>query len=103
MECSTNLPQAAFFSAEEKVQLISGNCPRHITKERLKEWLSFRKGTAKDGSGWWRKEYLRQPLCHFSLCNLDGRVKVFKLLFGGWKEVIFKKQKIIQTTSSLIS
>ena len=31
MECSTNLPQAAFFSAEEKVQLISGNCPRHIT------------------------------------------------------------------------
>ena len=33
MECSTNLPQAAFFSAEEKVQLISGNCPRHITKE----------------------------------------------------------------------
>ena len=51
MECSTNLPQAAFFSAEEKVQLISGNCPRHITKERLKEWLSFRKGTAKDGHG----------------------------------------------------
>ena len=50
MECSTNLPQAAFFSTEEKVQLISGNCPRHITKERLKEWLSFRKGTAKDGS-----------------------------------------------------
>ena len=49
MECSTNLPQAAFFSAEEKVQLISGNCPRHITEERLKEWLSFRKGTAKFG------------------------------------------------------
>lgn len=44
------LPEAAFFSAEEKVQLLSGNCPRNITKERLKEWLSFRKGAAKDGS-----------------------------------------------------
>ena len=44
-----NLPEAAFFSAEEKVQLLSGNC-RNLTKERLKEWLSFRKGTAKDGS-----------------------------------------------------
>lgn len=44
-----NLPESAFFSAEEKVQLLSGNCPRHLTKEKLKEWLSHRKGTAKDG------------------------------------------------------
>ena len=50
MEPAKNLPQAAFSSAEEKVQLLSGNCPRNLTKERLKEWLSFRKGTAKDGS-----------------------------------------------------
>ena len=50
MEPAKNLPQAAFFSAEKKVQLLSGNCPRNLTKERLKEWLSFRKGTAKDGS-----------------------------------------------------
>ena len=50
MQPATNLPEAAFFSAEEKVQLLSGNCPRNLTKERLKEWLSFRKGTAKDGS-----------------------------------------------------
>ena len=42
--------RSGLFSAEEKVQLLSGNCPRNLTKERLKEWLSFRKGTAKDGS-----------------------------------------------------
>ena len=50
MHSTKNLPEAAFFSAEEKVQLLSVNCPRNLTKERLKEWLSFRKGTAKDGS-----------------------------------------------------
>ena len=50
MQPAKNPPEAAFFSAEEKVQLLSGNCPRNLTKERLKEWLSFRKGTAKDGS-----------------------------------------------------
>lgn len=50
MQSSKNLPEAAFFSAEETVQLLSGNCPKKITKERLKEWLSYRKGTAKDGS-----------------------------------------------------
>lgn len=43
------LPESAFFPLEEKVQLLSGKCPRHITKERLKEWLSYRKGTSKDG------------------------------------------------------
>lgn len=50
MYSAKDLPEAAFFSAEEKVQIFSGNCPRNLTKERLKEWLSFRKGTAKDGS-----------------------------------------------------
>ena len=37
MLCAKNLPEAAFFSAEEKVQLLSGNYPRNLTKERLKE------------------------------------------------------------------
>ena len=32
----------------------------------------------------------------------DGSNKVLKLLCGVWKEVIFKKQKIVQTTSSHI-
>ena len=27
--------------------------------------------------------------CHLFLCNLDGSVKVLKLLCGVWKEVIF--------------
>ena len=49
MQPAKNLPEAAFFCADEKVQLLSGKCPRNPTKERLKEWLSFRKGTAKDG------------------------------------------------------
>ena len=38
----------------------------------------------------------------FSLCNLDGSGKVLKLLCGVWKEVIFKRQKIVQTTWSLV-
>jgi len=50
----------AFFSAEEKVQLLSGNCPRNLTKERLKEWLSFHKGMAKDGSA--RSEAMKAEL-----------------------------------------
>ena len=50
MHSPKNLPEAVFFSAEEKVQLLSGNCLRNLNKERLKEWLLFRKGTAKDDS-----------------------------------------------------
>ena len=42
--------KTAFFSAEEKVQILSGNCPHSITKGKLKDWLSYRKGTDKDGS-----------------------------------------------------
>ena len=58
-----------FFFAEEKVQLISGNYPRHITKERLKEWLSFRKGTAKDGSA--RSEAMKAELSQrYTNCNI---------------------------------
>ena len=40
--------------------------------------------------------------CHFFHCNLDGSGKVLKLLYGVWMEVIFKKRKIVQTTSSLV-
>ena len=61
MLTAKNLPEAAFFSAEEKVQLLSGNCPRNLTKERLKEWLAFRKGTAKDGSA--QSEATKAELC----------------------------------------
>lgn len=46
----TKLPDTAFFTPEEKVQLLSGDCPRNITRDRLKEWLSYRKGSSKDGS-----------------------------------------------------
>ena len=34
--------ESAFFFAEEKVKILSGNCPG-IPKGRLKKWLSFRK------------------------------------------------------------
>ena len=37
------VPECPFFSAEGKVR-------RLLTKRRLKEWLSYRKGTSKDGS-----------------------------------------------------
>lgn len=43
-------PEFAFLSQEEKLQLLSGSCPRHLTKPRLRTWLSYRVGTAKDGS-----------------------------------------------------
>ena len=39
---------------------------------------------------------------HFSRCNVDGSGKVLKLLCGLWKEVNFKKQKIVQMTTSLV-
>ena len=50
MQLAKNLPESKRPSFPLKVQLLSGNCSRNLTKERLKEWLSFRKGTAKDGS-----------------------------------------------------
>ena len=43
-------PDFAFFSQEERLQLLNGNCPRHLTKPRLRTWLSYRVGTAKDDS-----------------------------------------------------
>jgi len=39
---------------------LSGNCPRNLTKDRLKECLSFHKGTAKDGSA--RSEAMKAEL-----------------------------------------
>ena len=49
LQRATNLPEVGFFFAVDEVQLLSGNCLRNLTKEGLKEWLSFRKGT---GLGW---------------------------------------------------
>ena len=43
-------PDFAFFSQEGRLQLLSGNCPHNLTKPRLRTWLSYRVGTAKDGS-----------------------------------------------------
>jgi len=39
---------------------LSGNCPRNLPKDRLKECLSFGKGTTKDGSA--RSEAMRVEL-----------------------------------------
>ena len=62
-------PEAAFFSSEEKVQLLSGKYPRNLTKERLKGWLSYRKGTAKHGSA--RSEDTKAELPRmYKLCNV---------------------------------
>ena len=46
----SSYPEFMFFSQEEKLQLLNGSCPRHLTKPKLKTWLSYRVGTAKDGS-----------------------------------------------------
>ena len=44
-------------------------------------------------------EYFRQPFLTFFPLLHRWRCQSPKLLLGVWKEVIFKKQKIIQTTS----
>lgn len=44
------LTENAFLLPEDKMKMLTGECPKHMTKQKLKEWLSFRKGTAKDGS-----------------------------------------------------
>ena len=36
-----NFPESVFFSAEEKVYLINGSCPRNISKARLKECIGL--------------------------------------------------------------
>ena len=41
------IQEPAFFTAEEKVQLLSGGCPRSVTKDRLNQWLSYGKGSSK--------------------------------------------------------
>ena len=87
------------------MQLLSGNCPRNLTKERLKEWLSFRKGTAKDGSA--RSEATRAELsqrhidperlhffCHLYLLPLLKRNFYIKVLL---RHVLFA------TGSSVVS
>ena len=63
------LPESAFFTVEEKVQLLSGDCPRNITKDRLKEWLSYRKGSSKDGSA--RSEATKKELVQRYILNLE--------------------------------
>jgi len=72
-------PESAFFSAEEKVQILSAKCPG-ITKGRLKVWLSFRKGTARDGSAssdgtkavlLQRSAFSRSVVCVFEVCVFE--------------------------------
>lgn len=43
-------PPNAFFSNEQTAQMLGGACPRGLTKNCLKQWLSYRKGTSRDGS-----------------------------------------------------
>ena len=64
-------PESTFFSAEEKVQIFSGKCPG-ITKGRLKVWLSFWEGTARDGSASsdGTKAVLLQRYVRFDLLHL---------------------------------
>lgn len=40
----------AYFTQEEKMQLLNGSCPRHLTNSKLKAWLPYHVGAAKDGS-----------------------------------------------------
>ena len=54
------------------------------------------------GKQQWIEDFKKKISCHFSLCNLDGSGKVLKLLCGVWKEVIFKRKKIVQTNWSLV-
>ena len=42
-----------------------------------------------NGLSFWNNLSWDNLSCHLFLCNLDGGVKVLKLLCGVWKEVIF--------------
>ena len=66
--------------------------------------FSLKNRERKEGGKYIRKTTIDRVfvIFHFSRCNIDGRGKVLKLLRNVWKEVIFKNQKIVQTTSSLV-
>ena len=65
MQPAKSLPQAACFSTEEKIHLLSGSCPRNLSKDILIEWSSFRKGTEKDGRV--RSELTKVKKLHYFL------------------------------------
>ena len=67
-----------------------------ISRRRIVKGKIQGNRSENDGSSIWEKVSR-----HYSLCNLDGSVTVLKLLYGVWKEVILRKQKIVQSTSSL--
>ena len=70
-----------FFSQEERLQLLSGNCPRHLTKARLRTWLSYRVGTVKDGSASSDANKLKQrDVRSFFLRNCQPGITVFFFL-----------------------
>ena len=65
-------PESSFFCAEEKVQILSGKCPCI-----MKVWVSFQKGTARDGSALsdgTKKPYCFKgtytlPRCYYKICH----------------------------------
>ena len=67
-------PEFALFSQEEWLQLLSGNCPRHLIKPRLRTWHLYREGTAKDGSA---QVSSGMTVRSFPLPNFRPRITVF--------------------------
>ena len=60
---------------------------RETAGMRLRRFAKKKKQENNSGSSTWDNFS-----CHISLCNLDGSGKVFRLLCGVWKEVVFKKR-----------
>ncbi|XP_022801521.1 uncharacterized protein LOC111339194 [Stylophora pistillata] len=76
-----NTVDSVIFTAEEKAQLLCGDFPRQITKDRLKQWLSCRKGTAKDGSA--RSDATKAELAQ----------RVVSYIKNGWERNFTEKWK----------
>ena len=75
--CSVNLDRLMPETAGMRLcRFVSEEMKEHRTENN--NWLSI-----------WNNLSWDNLSCHLFLCNLDGGVKVLKLLCGVWKEVIF--------------
>lgn len=77
-----NTVDSVIFTVEEKAQLLRRDCPRQITKERLKQSLLCRKGTVKDGSA-----------CSDATKAELAQTKVVSYIKNGWESNFPEKWK----------
>ena len=70
-------PDFAFFSREERLQLLGRNCPRHLTNPRLRTWHSYREGRSNEQRKMDRWAGEQRDVRSFLLPNFRARMTVF--------------------------